>query len=205
VAWRADTIETRDGWAERLASTAKVSAATVYNRQKQWWGKFGIEISLPCQMYADVLHFGQSSMASPEIITKMLMAANSENGEALVKLYREARANFERDRLEILNPALDSRPRRLLLECPKSDASEANAVVKPDDEHKLGELIDIDVPEENLFSNDDLEDLAEPSPVKVKAAQQSKSSARGVPLILGRKSSAGKTKKVEVVQKKRSK
>jgi len=202
-AWRNDEVESRDGWAERLAKAAKVSVATVYNRQRNYSHKLGIDIALPCQLYADVLHFGQSSMAAPETITKMLMAANSENGAALVQLYNEALANFEHDRLTILNPTLSSRPRALLLESPKGNVAEPEGLSNLTDEPDLIELDDLSETYKDLISLDDLEDLSVPEPAKVKTLPQSKPSARGVPLTVKNRLIPKTRNGADVVQKKK--
>jgi hypothetical protein len=87
-------------------------------------GIFGIDIAFPPQLYSDVLHFGQASTARPENVAKMLAAVKAEDGEALLRLYTEALADFEHKRVTILNPALLDRPRAMPLEAPPSGPPE---------------------------------------------------------------------------------
>ena len=49
-----------------------------------------------------------------------MAAVKAENGAALLKLYTEALAHFEEERVTFLNPALTSRPRFMALEAPPS-------------------------------------------------------------------------------------
>ena len=67
-----------------------------------------------------MLHFGQASTAQPENLAKMLAAVKAEDGEALLRLYTEALADFEHKRVTVLNPALLARPRFMPLEAPPS-------------------------------------------------------------------------------------
>jgi hypothetical protein len=127
AAWRSDKGDSSENWAERLAKAAGVSVATAYARRDLWWKDFGIDIKYPVQFYSDVLHFGQASVAKPEIITKMLQAVNTKDGEALVRLYQEAHDDFQRKRVTVLNPALSSRPRAMPLEGPREPEREGNA------------------------------------------------------------------------------
>ncbi len=120
-AWRKDKLLSRDGWADRLAKAAKCSVSTVYNRRDLWRDKVGIDIAFPLQLYADVLHFGQASTTSPENVTKILAAVKGEDGAVLLRLYAEAQADFEQERVTILNPALVARPRAMPLEGPLSN------------------------------------------------------------------------------------
>jgi hypothetical protein len=165
VAWRSDSTVSRDGWAERLAKAAKCSPPTVYNRRALWKTKLGIDIAQPLQLYADVLHFGQSSTASPANIIKMFAAAQNEDGKGLVQLYAEALADFELDRIAILNPGLAGRPRAMQLEGPKGgspdlgdlDGSEDDSEAD-DPEPDVADIGDIDE-DVDIIEYDDLDDL----------------------------------------------
>ena len=98
--------------------------ATVYSRRDLWRKEIGIDIAFPPQLVIDVLHFGQASTARPESLAKMLAAVKAEDGEALLHLYTEALADFEHERVTILNPALLSLPRFMPLEAPPSGPPE---------------------------------------------------------------------------------
>jgi hypothetical protein len=134
-AWVLDKPEGPDSWAERLAKAASVSPSTVYSRRDLWRTRCEIDIEFSLQFYSDVLHFGQASMAKPENITELLAAVNDENGEALLRLYREGLEDFERKRVTILNPALASRPRAMQLEGPTD-----NPVEEDEDVEELEDL-----------------------------------------------------------------
>lgn len=98
--------------------------ATVYSRRDVWWNEIGINIAFPLQLVIDVLHFGQASTARPENVAKMLAAVKAEDGAALLRLYTEALADFEHNRVTVLNPALLARPRFMPLEAPPSGPPE---------------------------------------------------------------------------------
>jgi hypothetical protein len=57
-------------------------------------------------------------MAQPESITALMVAVGQEEGDEAVRLHGEALAAFERKRVEIVNPALVSRPRAMELRLP---------------------------------------------------------------------------------------
>ena len=57
-------------------------------------------------------------MAQPESITALMVAVGQEEGDEAVRLHAEALAAFERKRVEIVNPALVSRPRAMELRLP---------------------------------------------------------------------------------------
>jgi hypothetical protein len=65
-----------------------------------------------------------ASTARPENVAKMLASVKAKDGEALLKLYTEALADFEHKRVTILNPALLARPRAMPLEAPPSGPPE---------------------------------------------------------------------------------
>jgi hypothetical protein len=142
-AWRKVRVDASENWAERLAQAAKCSVATVYSRRDLWWKEIGIDIAFPPQLVIDVLHFGQASTARPENLAKMLAAVKAEDGEALLKLYTEALADFEHKRVTILNPALLERPRAMPLEGPPSGP--------PELDEGGGEVEDVDLMQIDLL------------------------------------------------------
>jgi hypothetical protein len=137
-AWRRDKDVSGKDWAARLAEAAKCSPSTVYTRRGLWWKEHKINIALPQQFYSDVLHFGQSSTTRPENVTKMLTAVKGKDGDRLVQLYAAAQANFQRERVTILNPALLAPPLAMPLESPRDirpdiieDGDEASVSAAP--------------------------------------------------------------------------
>jgi hypothetical protein len=118
VAWRSDPTPGASDWAGRLARIAGCTRSTVYNRREEWWQLYGIDIAYPLQMYSDILYFGHNSMAQPESITALLVAVDRKEGDEAVRLHAEALAHFEQKRVEIVNPALVSRPRAIQLRLP---------------------------------------------------------------------------------------
>jgi hypothetical protein len=162
-AWRKVRVDPGENWAQRLAQLAKCSVQTVYSRRDLWWTEIGIDIAFPPQLVVDVLHFGQASTARPENLAKMLAAVKAEDGEALLKLYTEALADFEYKRLTILNPALQARPRFMPLEGPPSGSP------RPELEGPSSTLQDLDesgdaLPDLDLSTIDPLEVLGVSDP-----------------------------------------
>jgi len=133
----------------------------------------------------------------------MLAAVKAEDGEALVRLNTDTLANFEHDRVAILNPALLMHPRSLRLESPESDSSDASAFVELDDEPGLDDPADVSEADKDLIFIDDLEDFSEPKPAKVTAVTPSKPSARKVPLIAKPLPISKGNKRADVVQKRK--
>jgi hypothetical protein len=125
VAWRSDKTPGAGGWAGRLARVAGCSRSTVFNRRDKWWRVYGIDIAFPLQMYSDILHFGHNSIAKPATITALMVAVDQEDGDEAVRLHADAIADFERKRVEIVNPALLKRPRAMELMLPPPIASPA--------------------------------------------------------------------------------
>jgi len=118
VAWRSDSAPDAGNWAGRFAKVAGCARATVYNRRNKWWQLYGIDIARPLQMYSDILYFGHNSIAKPDSITALMEAVDQEEGDEAVRLHREAIDDFERKRVEIVIPALVSRPRAMELKLP---------------------------------------------------------------------------------------
>jgi hypothetical protein len=117
VAWRSDPTPGVGDWAGRLARIAGCKRSTVYNRRDKWWREYGIDIARPLQLYSDILYFGHNSLARPESITALMAAVDQEDGDEAVRLHAEAIADFGK-RVEIVNPALVSRPRAMELKLP---------------------------------------------------------------------------------------
>ena len=105
VAWRSDPTPGAGNWAGRLARIAGCTRSTVYNRRDEWWQTYGIDIARPLQLYSDILYYGHNSIAKPESITALMVAVDQEDGDEAVRLHAEAIADFERKRVEIVNPA----------------------------------------------------------------------------------------------------
>jgi hypothetical protein len=152
VAWRSDKTPGAGGWAGRLARVAGCSRSTVFNRRDKWWRVYGIDIAFPLQMYSDILHFGHNSIAKPATITALMVAVDQEDGDEAVRLHADAIADFERKRVEIVNPALLKRPRAMELMLPPPIASPA-----------LDEFDDL--PPD--FDDADLDEAVPPRPVSV--------------------------------------
>ena len=117
-AWRSDPAPGAADWAGRLAQLSGRARATIYNRRDAWRKKYGIDIAKPLQMYSDILYFGHNSIAKPENITAILVAVDQEDGSELVRLHAEELAEFEKKRVEIVNPALVNPPRAMELKPP---------------------------------------------------------------------------------------
>ncbi len=118
AAWRSDPTPGAGDWAGRLARAAGCTRSTVYNRRDEWRQEYGIDIARPLQLYSDILYFGHNSIARPESITALMAAVDQEDGDEVVRLHAGAIADFERKRVQIVNPALVSRPRAMELKLP---------------------------------------------------------------------------------------
>jgi hypothetical protein len=118
AAWRSDKRPGAGNWAGRLARVAGCTRSTVYNRRDKWRQEYGIDIARPLQVYSDILYFGHNSLAKSESITALMVAVDQEEGDEAVRLHADAIADFERKRVEIVNPALVSRPRAMELKLP---------------------------------------------------------------------------------------
>jgi hypothetical protein len=161
-AWRSDPTPGADDWVGRYAEAAGCSVGTVRNRRAEWREAHGIDIAYPFGLYRDILFFGHNSVADPESITTLLTAVENGHGEEAVRFHAEAIADFERKRVEIVNPALASRPWAMTLNDPRCDTPELD---------DLG---------------DDLEDLSliEPTPPKKALAAPAATKRTGVPATL---------------------
>ena len=151
VAWRSDPTPGAGNWAGRLAQIAGCSRSTVFNRRDQWRRVYGLDIAFPLQMYSDILYYGHNSLAKPESITALMEAVDQEDGDEVVRLHAGAIADFERKRVEIVNPALVRRPRAMELKLPPVAspvvASPVVASPEPDDPDDLQftDLDDVDL------------------------------------------------------------
>lgn len=99
----------------------------------------------------------------------MLAAVKGEDGEALLNLYTEALADFEHNRVTILNPALLARPRAMLLEGPPSGP--------PELDDGGDDLVDQVLKEIDLLEG---ESVPDPQPSRTLTAAKTKPSAAGV-------------------------
>jgi hypothetical protein len=118
AAWRSDPRPGAGNWAGRLARVAGCTRSTVYNRRDKWRREYGIDIARPLQMYSDILYYRHNSLARPASITALMQAVDQEDGDEAVRLHAEGIADFERKRVEIVNPALVRRPRAMELKLP---------------------------------------------------------------------------------------
>ena len=118
AAWRSDPKPGAGNWAGRLARVAGCTRSTVYNRRDKWRREYGIDIARPLQMYSDILYYGHNSLAKPESITALMVAVDQEDGDEAVRLHADAIADFERTRVQVVNPALVRRPRAMELKLP---------------------------------------------------------------------------------------
>jgi hypothetical protein len=167
LAWRSDPTPGAADWAGRLARAAGCKRSTVYNRRETWRKKYGIDIAYPLQMYSDILYFGHNSIAQPENITALMVAIEQEEGDEAVRLHAEELAAFERKRVQIVNPALVSRPRAMELKLPPRPSP------SPPSDLRNGRpaTINDDLPP-------DFEDLGEAEPLSLASARPQESRAQ---------------------------
>lgn len=88
-------------WATFLAEKAGVSLQTVYNRQKAWLARHGIDIALPNAFYYGVLYYGPNSVATPKDQQATLAAHAERDGEKLLRLRDKAAKDFDRLRIDV--------------------------------------------------------------------------------------------------------
>jgi len=116
VAWRnakpsdikvSDDPESEDkNWAMLLAEKAGVSLQTVYNRQKAWIARYGIDIALPNAFYYGVLYYGPNSIAPPKDQQATLAAHSERDGEKLLRLRDKAAKDFDRLRIDVVGATI---------------------------------------------------------------------------------------------------
>ena len=102
VAWRTAAPADVDRWAEALAKKANVTLQTVYNRQKAWRKKYGINIALPNAFYRDALYFGANSVSKPKDRAATLAAQSGRDGAELLRLRDKTALDFDRLRREVV-------------------------------------------------------------------------------------------------------
>jgi len=116
VAWRnakpsdikvSDNPESDDqNWATFLAEKAGVSLQTVYNRQKAWIARHGIDIGLPNAFYYGALYYGPNSVATPKDQQATLAAHSERDGEKLLRLRDKAAKDFDRLRIDVVGATI---------------------------------------------------------------------------------------------------
>jgi hypothetical protein len=97
VAWREMPAKHGENYARAIAEATGLSDQTVYDRRRTWRKEFGIEIAIPFRFYMDLLSLGSLSMAGPDQ-RAALLAADTADGEALVRALSSAFADFDRRR-----------------------------------------------------------------------------------------------------------
>jgi hypothetical protein len=116
VAWRnakpsdikvSDDPESEEkNWAMFLAEKAGVSLQTVYNRQKAWIARYGIDIALPNAFYYGALYYGPNSVATPKDQQATLAAHSERDGEKLLRLRDKAAKDFDRLRIDVVGATI---------------------------------------------------------------------------------------------------
>ena len=106
VAWRTAAPADVDHWADALAKKADVTVQTVYNRQKAWRKKYGIDIVLPNAYYRDALYFGANSISMPKDRSATLAAQSGGAGDELLRLRDKAALDFDRLRREVVGATI---------------------------------------------------------------------------------------------------
>ncbi len=177
VAWRSDPTPGAGEWAGRLALVAGCSRSTVFNRRAEWRRKYGIDIAFPLQMYSDILYFGHNSLAKPATITALMVAVDREEGDEAVRLHADAIADFERKRVEIVNPALVSRPRAMELKLPQiASRKKLSQIASP-------ELDELDDPAFVDFDDVDLVEAVPTRPVSARPVLAPASAKSNAPQV----------------------
>ncbi len=106
VAWRSAAPADVDRWAEALTKKANVTLQTVYNRQKAWRKRYGIDIALPNAYYRDMLYFGPNSVSTPKDRSATLAAHSARDGEELLRLRDKAALDFDRLRRDAVGATI---------------------------------------------------------------------------------------------------
>jgi hypothetical protein len=113
AAWR--EIERPKGGTliSELIARSKLKRAAIYKRRRLWLDQFSIDILVPCGFYRDLLFYGPNSVMEISERRDMVRAVDRNDGDASVRMLRQAARRFDEGRSAVLRPAMEAKPRAL--------------------------------------------------------------------------------------------
>jgi hypothetical protein len=113
AAWR-EKFETLGGsWASALAKECNVTNETVYKRRREWLRAHAIDISIPYQVYADLLSLGSLSAAEWKRRAGIVRAVSRDHAREVLARVVEAIGDFDEQRLRLIGKQIASRLRKV--------------------------------------------------------------------------------------------
>jgi hypothetical protein len=119
AAWREIERPKRASLISELIARSKLKRATIYKRRRLWLDQFNIDILVPCGFYRDLLFYGPNSVMEVSERRDMVRAVDRKDGDASVRMLRQAARRFDEARRAVLRPAMEAKPRELPVLVPR--------------------------------------------------------------------------------------
>ena len=119
AAWREIERPKRGTLISEPIARSKLKRATIYNRGRLWLDQFSIDILVPCGFYRDLLFYGPNSVMEVSERRDMVRAVDRKDGDASVRMLRQAARRFDEARRAVLRPAMEAKPRALPVLVPR--------------------------------------------------------------------------------------
>ena len=103
-----------------LIARSKLKRAAIYKRRRLWLDQFSIDILVPCGFYRDLLFYGPNSVMEVSERRDMVRAVDRKDGDASVRMLRQAARRFDEARRAVLRPAMEAKPRAVPVLVPRS-------------------------------------------------------------------------------------
>ena len=103
-----------------LIARSKLKRAAIYKRRRLWLDQFSIDILVPCGFYRDLLFYGPNSVMEVSERRDMVRAVDRKDGDASVRMLRQAARRFDEARRTVLRPAMAAKPRAVPVFVPPS-------------------------------------------------------------------------------------
>jgi hypothetical protein len=113
AAWREIERPKSGTLISELIAGSGLKRAAIYNRRRAWLEEFSIDILVPYAIYRDMLFYGPNSVMEVAERGKMVRAVDRRDGDASVRLLRQAAQRFDEARRTVLRPAMAANPREL--------------------------------------------------------------------------------------------
>ncbi len=119
AAWREIERPKRGTLVSELIARSKLKRAAIYKRRRLWLDQFSIDILVPCGFYRDLLFYGPNSVMEVSERRDMVRAVDRRDGDASVRMLRQAARRFDEARRAVLRPAMEAKPRALPVLVPR--------------------------------------------------------------------------------------
>jgi hypothetical protein len=119
AAWREIERPKRASLISELIARSKLKRATIYKRRRLWLDQFSIDILVTCGFYRDLLFYGPNSVMEVSERRDMVRAVDRKDGDASVRMLRQAARRFDDARRAVLRPAMEAKPRALPVLVPR--------------------------------------------------------------------------------------